>query len=76
MSFHSVDNQISFDYMAKKNYYVVLVGRRTGVYFTWAECEKEVKGFPGAKYQGFATADEVDKYIAQHFQDESPFELH
>ena len=55
--------------MAKKNFYVVLVGRRIGVYATWPECEKQVNGFPGAKYRAFSTIEEVDKYIDQYFED-------
>lgn len=50
--------------MAKKNYYVVLTGRKPGIYETWAECETQVKGFSGAKYKGFA--DYNDAYTLFH----------
>lgn len=39
--------------MAKNNAYTVWVGRTPGVYDSWEECEKQVKGFPGAKYKGY-----------------------
>lgn len=39
--------------MAKNNAYAVWVGRVPGVYDTWAECEAQVKGYPGAKYKGY-----------------------
>ena len=55
--------------MAKKNFYVVLIGRKTGIYSTWSECEKEVKGYPGAKFRAFSTIEQVEEYIDQHFQD-------
>ena len=35
--------------MAKK-FYAVRNGRVPGVYMTWADCEKQVKGFGGAIY--------------------------
>ena len=39
--------------MAKNNAYTVWVGKSPGVYDSWEEAEKQVKGFPGAKYKGF-----------------------
>lgn len=41
--------------MAKKKYYVVWEGRSCGVYNSWADCLKQVKEFPNAKYRGYAT---------------------
>ncbi|TVY93153.1 ATP-dependent DNA helicase [Lachnellula willkommii] len=41
--------------MAKKAAYVVRVGRIPGIYFTYAECQKQVDGFSGAKHQGYST---------------------
>ena len=49
--------------MAKKKYYAVKVGKTPGIYSTWGECEEQVKGFPGAIYQGFATLNEAEKFI-------------
>ena len=40
--------------MAKK-FYAVRNGRVPGVYMTWADCEKQVKGFGGAIYKSFPT---------------------
>lgn len=36
-----------------RKWYVVWVGRTPGIYTTWAECEREVKGFPSARYKSF-----------------------
>lgn len=33
--------------------YAVKVGLSPGLYTTWKECEKQVKGFPGALYKSF-----------------------
>lgn len=49
--------------MAKKNFYAVKVGLRTGIFKTWEECSSCVNGYPGAKYKGFATLDEAEAYI-------------
>lgn len=40
--------------MAKK-VYAVRKGRQPGLYATWAECEQQVKGFPGAEFKSFAS---------------------
>jgi len=42
--------------MAQKNkFYVVWKGAKPGVYFSWAECQAQVAGFPGALFKGFPT---------------------
>lgn len=41
----------------KAKYYVVWSGRQTGVFSSWEECERQVKGVEGARYKGFDTAD-------------------
>lgn len=33
--------------------YAVAVGRKVGIFATWAETEQQVSGFPGAVFQGF-----------------------
>ena len=50
--------------MAKKKYYAVKKGRKTGVFESWGECEEQVKGFPGAEYQSFSTKKECLAYLA------------
>ena len=47
----------------KPNFYAVRVGEVPGIYKTWAECEKQVKGFTGAKHKGFATLQEAVNFI-------------
>ena len=41
--------------MPKQKYYVVWKGRKTGIFTSWAECEKQVKGFVGAEYKAFGS---------------------
>lgn len=40
----------------KEKYYVVWQGEKPGIYTTWAECERQVKGVAGARYKAFPTA--------------------
>jgi len=37
----------------KKKYYVVWNGRKTGIFATWADCQKQINEFSGAKYKSF-----------------------
>ncbi len=46
--------------MAKKKYYVVWNGRQTGIFTTWAECEKQVKGYTGARFKSFLSKEEAE----------------
>lgn len=39
--------------MAKRKYYVVWVGRKTGIFDSWEECKNQVFGFQGAVYKSF-----------------------
>ncbi len=50
----------------KKQFYAVIKGRRPNVYTQWTGsggAEEQVKGFPGAKYRGFATRAEAEYYL-------------
>ena len=47
-----------------KKVYAVRVGRSCGLFMSWADCEKQVAGFPGARYKSFATAQEALAWLA------------
>ena len=49
--------------MAKKKFYAVRQGRKTGVFLTWDECRKQVMGYPGAIYKSFGTEAEAKAYL-------------
>ncbi|HHX63094.1 MAG TPA: reverse transcriptase-like protein [Epulopiscium sp.] len=49
--------------MAPKKTYAVRRGRETGLFKTWAECQKQVIGFSGAEYKSFITLKEAEAYI-------------
>ncbi|KAG6879379.1 hypothetical protein C0992_003199 [Termitomyces sp. T32_za158] len=46
-----------------KKFYAVQNGRENGVYLTWEDCEKQTKGFPGAKYRSFANAADAEAFV-------------
>lgn len=50
--------------MAKKNYYAVKKGIRTGIFQTWEECKASVEGYPGAEYRGFSTKSQAQAYLS------------
>ena len=45
----------------KKKYYVVWNGHRPGIYNSWEECQKQINGFPAARYRSFADRAEAEK---------------
>lgn len=55
--------------MARQKYYVVWKGRKTGVFTTWAECEKQVKGFVGAQFKAFESEAEADTAYLANYED-------
>ena len=50
--------------MAKKKFYAVRQGRKTGMFLTWDECKKQVMGYPGAIYKSFGT--EAEAKVTYH----------
>ena len=51
--------------MAKRQkYYVVWRGVEPGIYLSWEECERQVKGFPNPKYKAFDTETEATAAFA------------
>lgn len=56
--------------MAKKNYYAVKSGRKTGIFKSWSECEEQIKGYSSAEYSGFATKGEALAYLGLSEGDE------
>ncbi|CAO3694145.1 unnamed protein product [Umbelopsis ramanniana] len=49
---------------ARSYYYAVRVGKNPGIYTQWSECEKQVKGYPNARYKKFPTRQEADKFLS------------
>ena len=49
--------------MANKKFYAIAAGRRPGIYTSWTEAEAQVKGFPQARFKGFATKEEAEGWM-------------
>ena len=49
--------------MGKKNFYVVKVGSKRGIFNNWTECQASVKGYKGAVFKGFETKTEALKWF-------------
>jgi ribonuclease HI len=54
--------------MPRQKYYVIWKGRRTGIFTSWAECEKQVKGFVGAQYKAFGTLREAESALGSSYE--------
>lgn len=51
--------------MAKKQkYYTVWQGVNPGVYSSWAQCQAQITGYPGAQYKSFDTKAEAEEAFA------------
>ena len=55
--------------MSKQKYYVVWKGRKTGIFTSWAECEKQVKGFVGAEFKAFESESQADAAFLSKYED-------
>jgi ribonuclease HI len=46
-----------------KKYYAVATGRVPGIYSEWGDAERQVKGFAGARFKGFASRAEAEAWL-------------
>ncbi|MGE7753357.1 viroplasmin family protein [Lysinibacillus fusiformis] len=61
--------------MAKKNFYAVKKGLTPGIYKTWAECQIQINGVPGADYKGFSTEEEAKAYMGEVVINTTPVDV-
>ena len=45
----------------KQKYYVVWEGVTPGIYKSWADCQLQIKGYPGARYKSFSSKEEAEE---------------
>ena len=50
-------------------WYAVKKGYTTGLFATWPDCEKQVKGFKGAEYKSFPTEAQAREYLKSGEED-------
>ena len=46
-----------------KKYYAVRKGLKPGIYFSWADCNKQVHKYPGAIFKSFPSLEEAEEFI-------------
>jgi ribonuclease HI len=54
--------------MPKQKFYVVWKGRKTGIFTSWAECEKHVHGYKDAEFKSFESMAEAEQAFAGKYQ--------
>lgn len=47
----------------QQKYYAVKVGRTPGIYMNWEDCNKQVKGYKGAKFKSFTNAKDAADFV-------------
>ncbi|WP_082760033.1 viroplasmin family protein [Abyssisolibacter fermentans] len=55
--------------MGKSKVYAVRKGRETGIFKTWAECQKSISGFSGAEYKSFTSIEEAKRFLDNGVKD-------
>ncbi len=50
--------------MAAK-FYAVKKGRKTGIFRTWSEAEKQIKGYSGAIFKSFLSKEEAEMFLGE-----------
>lgn len=55
--------------MAKKKFYVVWRGYRTGIFHSWDECKKSIAGYPNAQYKSFPTLFAAEQALTNNYED-------
>lgn len=59
--------------MAPKDFYAVHKGRETGLFYSWSECERQIKCYPGQSYKGFSYGEEEQaRYFVKHGYEMGP----
>ncbi|MDV7186738.1 ribonuclease H family protein [Lutibacter sp. TH_r2] len=55
--------------MAKKKFYVIWQGHKTGVFTSWNVCKKHIENYKGAQYKSFLSKEEAEKALEGKYED-------
>lgn len=55
--------------MAKKKFYVIWAGHKTGVFTSWNVCKKHIANYKGAQYKSFSSKVEAEKALKGKYAD-------
>jgi ribonuclease HI len=58
--------------MAKKKFYAVKVGHKTGIFSSWQECSFAIKGFSGPCFNFFFSLEEALAFLNEPISDALP----
>lgn len=53
-------------------YYAVRKGYQVGIFRSWPECQKQIKGFSGAEYKSFVTQSEAEAFLGKVKEEAAP----
>ncbi len=51
-------------------FYAVKKGRQTGIFYTWPECEAQVKGYKGAIFKSFVSEKDAQRFLSDEKKEE------
>lgn len=54
---------------SKKKFFVVWDGHEPGIYHSWPDCQKQVKGYAAAKFMGFPTLEQATEAYNSPYYD-------
>lgn len=52
--------------MAKSKFYAVARGRNTGIFTSWADCQKSVISYPGAIFKSFLNKEDAERFLKEN----------
>lgn len=61
--------------MTSSKYYSVRKGNQIGIFRTWDECQKSVKGYSGAEYKSFQNLEDAERYLGNKLENVVPNDI-
>lgn len=46
--------------------YVVFIGRKPGIYFSWRKCDAQVNGYPSNRHKGYVSYEQAEREWINH----------
>ena len=58
----------------KWSFYAVARGRKVGLFTTWNDCKRQIDGFKGARFKGFNSKDDAERWELSKTSKNNKFE--
>ena len=65
----SCNSNNTLELMSKEKFYVVWKGKKPGIYTSWNDCQKQIKGFDSARFKSFKTHELAQKAFGGNSDD-------